>query len=65
MLEKNIPLPGPSKYPFATMEVGDSFAVKGDEAFKARASAYQYGRRFNQKYSVRKNGVGYRIWRTA
>ncbi len=42
-IEKNVPLPTPShKYPFASMEVGDSFLVTDDPTNRVRSAAQAY-----------------------
>lgn len=57
------------KYPFPDMQVWDSFFVPCNKQ-NSRTSAWasQYGKIYNQKYSVRsikENGIliGYRCWR--
>ena len=85
-VEKNIPMPNPTrngvpyyKYPFLTMNVGDSFAVTVDPTtnlnyIKVRSrisvSIYnQYRRKGNdeRKFSCRTDKVNrvIRVWRTA
>lgn len=68
VIEKDVPMPklpsalrvkGSSKYPFARMEVGDSFF----SATNAQSAALRYGRSNNMRFSARKLEVGYRIWR--
>lgn len=77
-IEKGVPMPvrhgghGNSKYPFATMEVGDSFYIPwGDrDRLKIRSvlsnaiSAFQL-RNEPKKFSSRKDESGIRVWRTA
>jgi len=59
-IEKGIEIPdGWSKYPFSKMEVGDSFFVKT----KSGKSAYMYSKRHGMRFTVRKEGDGFRIWR--
>ncbi len=72
-IEKNVPLPGsgagrPSKYPFADMEVGDSFLVaegpsSGHLGYNARNAAKNFGVRHGMKFSVKQTEGGVRIWR--
>lgn len=69
-IEKNIPLKhGRSrKYPFGDMEVGDSFLVniKNDpknDRHNLSSTASYFGIRNNKKFSVRKDGDGFRVWR--
>lgn len=74
-IEKNVPMPVNAagsktsrgrkcKYPFADMEVGDSFEVL-DGAYVVGSAAGAYGRRHNMKFTYRVvNGVA-RVWRVA
>lgn len=68
VIEKNIPLPkgtpnkGYSKYPFAEMQVGDSFLFSGP-AGRIRSAVSQHSRRHGGKFSVRIEGRGFRVWR--
>lgn len=67
--DKHIPIPGPSRetYPFGQMSVGDSFMVVDATWIKnIRSAAYMHSRRHpGVKFTVRKYGDGWRIWRTA
>lgn len=70
-IEKNIPIgkvEGRTKYPFARMEVGDSFFAKGDKkkvnsvtvaaaTFKKNNAGYNF--------TCRTNNEGVRVWRIA
>jgi len=67
-IDKNIEKPrhAYNKYPFADMQIGDSFAVNrvdysGINAF--RNSTYIAGRRLGVKFSTLKTESGYRCWR--
>ena len=62
-IEKGIPVPpGRARYPFAEMEVGDSFVA--DET--AAASARVWGRRKDVKFRQVKIGQNqFRVWRIA
>lgn len=73
-IDKNVPTPSSWKqrkleYPFASMEVGDSFYV-ADGSNSERYRIYSAGYYFNDKYgkkwkfTVRKDGDGFRVWRT-
>ena len=69
-IEKGIPLPTRGavrrKYPWAEMEVGDSFAAKFSSAGSAYATAKTGGLRNNMKFTARRiEGDEYRIWRIA
>ena len=72
-IEKDVPMPtrtrnGGSKYPFAEMQVNDSFFVEaiGQASERRMYSAIQsYRRRFPEvKMSLRKVDGGLRVWRT-
>jgi hypothetical protein len=67
-IEKGVPFAAPnyaSKWPFAKMEVGDSFLVPLELKSKCVNSASQFGGRNNMKFSIRKTPDGYRCWRIA
>jgi hypothetical protein len=64
LIEKNVVLK--SLWPFAKMEVGDSFVVPD---YAKRASVYiaakRFGDKHGMKFATRKTPEGsYRIWRT-
>jgi hypothetical protein len=64
VVEKNIPLPsrkGNAKYPWATMEVGDSFLcpTKPANAHSLANSASKNGK----KFTARTTADGCRVWR--
>jgi len=71
VVEKSIQHPGGvrrgwGRYPWETMEVGDSFLVPEDVAIdSARSGATIAGRKHNRKFSIRKTDNGYRCWRIA
>lgn len=51
-VEKNIPVP--RKYPFAEMQVGDSFEVpEGTKRTTVNVAAKRYGMMHNMKFTVR------------
>ena len=68
-IQRNIPIPQAERkmlYPFAAMEVGDSFAVDGDKKVCATVSAavYKYKRENpGKKFTVRTSDAGIRVWR--
>lgn len=74
-IEKGIPVASDGrerqhKYPFAEMEVGDSFFVdnvqSGDKTYVSISSASRgYGYRHNKKFKQRSENNGVRIWRIA
>ena len=67
-IEKHIPMPtSRSIYPFADMEVGDSFFVPKNDIVGTRVSvAISYYKKKNPKksFATRKDENGMRIWRT-
>ena len=68
-IEKGVPVPiqvpPNKKFPFDEMSPGDSFGLSADEHKGTRAAAYAYGKVKGQKFTVRKNGAGYRCWRVS
>ena len=55
------------KYPFHAMKVGDSFEITDNKLYTTTAmSAYQHGRRYNKKFSIKKDSEkgSVRCWRT-
>jgi hypothetical protein len=71
-IDKHIPLPkpvgvgSPSKYPYRSMNVGDSFLYpKGVGIVAARSSANHAASRTNWKFSLRQTEQGIRCWRIA
>lgn len=63
-VDKNVPYRGrPARYPFASMDVGDSFLVTDAAWLNARTCAYSYGRRHNMKFKSKAEGRHLRIWR--
>lgn len=73
-IEKNVPMAErgsahrgrPAKYPWAEMEVGDSFFSPSDGATAAtmRAGAQKAGKRLGFTFAVRLVEGGVRVWRT-
>lgn len=67
-IDKKIPYPEiPSsyrnRYPFRSMNVGDSFALGTDELLHVRTASAWFGRRNDMKFSTRKHDGAYRCWR--
>lgn len=68
-IEKGIPIPeqnysgkrGKPHYPFAEMEVGDSF---WSPRATVRTAAFAFGARQDRSYVTREVDGGYRVWRT-
>ena len=57
--------PARDKYPFARMEVGDSFLIINPDWVKnLRSAAHMYAKRHpGVKFTVRRHGAGWRVWR--
>jgi len=72
-VEKGIPVPerkgrgNEPRYPFADMEVGDSFAMDCDYLLekRLRGAAAQWSRRNGQRMTVRREGNQCRVWRVS
>ena len=63
-IEKNIPIPKPrNKYPFALMDVGDSFFVPGKTASHLSGSIGNAMRITSGKFVTRNIDGGVRVWR--
>lgn len=61
-IDKDIPIP--RRYPFADMEVGDSFLLAPDmKRIPTTVAALRYGDRHNMKFTVRQVPEGFRCWR--
>ncbi len=56
--------PRESKYPWASMEVGDSFEVAGKTTKNFGTACYAAGKRLGKKFAARATDTGVRVWRT-
>jgi len=70
IIDTHVPLPVVNtrqKYPFAKMQVGDSFAVADERgARNARAAAGMFARRNEgTAFTCRKTEGGWRLWRVS
>lgn len=63
MIDKDIPLPSRARYPFAELEVGDSFTVPMDRAHSCRNRACVHAGKTGRKYTTRRQGDVLRVWR--
>jgi len=70
-IDKGVPMPPRRRgagrnrvYPFAEMEVGDSFFHEGS-ASSVEAAASNYARRSGKRFAARYIDGGVRIWRIA
>jgi len=70
-VEKGIPIPNfrtaprQGKYPWRTMEVGDSFYVENTTSERFGPQAREAGIRTGRSFTIRKFENGVRVWRTA
>ena len=53
------------KYPWHSMQVGDSFFVADFTVSSFCSTAYSAGRRHGKKYTLRSMDGGVRVWRLA
>ena len=70
-IRSDVPLPTPrgrgvreSKYPFAEMNVGDSFVVTDKTARTVRSAVAAFQKKFTAKFAVRTTDEGIGVWRT-
>lgn len=64
-IEKGVPVPpGRDKYPWADMDVGDSFFVATDKVENFKRNVYAKNRN-GKMFTARAEGNGVRVWRTA
>jgi hypothetical protein len=67
-IDKGIPAPSKerSRYPFADMEVGDSFLIPDMKTSAEISSAVSYRKnRYREDYVCRSTEGGLRVWRIA
>ena len=62
-LDHAVPLPVPSKYPFAEMSIGDSFSIDYEDYHRVTSAACDYGKRHGVKFTTRTTKNECRIWR--
>lgn len=53
------------KYPFGEMDVWDAFDLPESLHKNITTAAHNYGKYYDKKFSIRKNGEGYRCQRIA
>lgn len=64
-VSKDIPMPDlKRKYPYATMEVGDSFFVTGIKLQLVCNYNYRFSKKLRFKFIARQEDDGIRVWRT-
>ena len=66
-IDKNVtpPAKGRTVYPFAQMEIGDSFMAPGIAPRTLYQAAFSYSRRHGGKFSTRAENDGARCWKIA
>lgn len=65
-IDKGIPVPSKNRWPFGSLEVGDSFAAPDTSRSAVASAMYQYKKRHGGAFLLRKTESGeYRVWRTA
>lgn len=68
-IEKGVPITGSRgvkgswKYPFANMQIGDSFVVPDCPRDRIDGAIYKARRVLGWSFAKRKEGTGYRVWR--
>jgi hypothetical protein len=63
-IEKNIPLPGPSKYPLMEMKVGESFIVPKDDFQGVRGAIQKVQKAYKMRFTTRREDSSIRVWRS-
>lgn len=63
-IDKGVPIPETCTYPVSLLEVGDSFWVAGNKRNSVMAITARVSRRSNKRFISRKDGDGFRFWRT-
>lgn len=66
-IDRNIPVPSRNtRYPFAEMQVGDSFFVPAKKVGTLLSASYAFRKKsdaFDRKFCARAENYGARIWR--
>jgi hypothetical protein len=63
-VEKGVPIPSNRPtYPFAQLQVGDSFAAPLAKHGSLRTLATWYGKEWSRRFVCRRAGKGVRVWR--
>jgi hypothetical protein len=65
-VSKSVPLPEPRRrYPYKSMEVGDSFLVPEGKLQVVCNANYRAGKQLERKFIARRENDGVRVWRMA
>ena len=63
-IEKDVPMPGPSKYPLLQMKIGDSFLAPKNEYAGLRSAVQKTQREHKYRFTTRQDEDSIRVWRT-
>jgi hypothetical protein len=63
-IEKNVPMPGPSKYPLVDMKIGDSFATSRGDFQGVRGAIQKLQKASKLRFVTRQDGECIRVWRS-
>ena len=64
-VDKTVPLPeGKKRYPYASMDIGDSFFVVEGKLQVVCNANYRASKRLGMQFIPRKEPEGVRVWRT-
>jgi len=65
-VEKSVPLPeGKKRYPYASMDIGDSFFVGAGKLQVVCNANYRASKRLGMQFIARKEPEGIRVWRVS
>jgi hypothetical protein len=65
-VEKSVPLPeGKKRYPYASMDIGDSFFVGAGKLQVVCNANYRASKRLGMQFIARKEVEGVRVWRVS
>ena len=65
-VEKSVPLPEAKKrYPYASMDIGDSFFVDAGKLQVVCNANYRASKRLGMQFIARKEVEGVRVWRVS
>jgi hypothetical protein len=63
-IEKNVPLPTKTMYPFMEMHVGDSVLIPGKKRQSVAMAIHNAQLRTGARFATRQTDDGVRVWRT-
>lgn len=62
-IEKNVPLPETTEYPFASMQIGDSFQGLPEQREATQSAAWYWQKKLKMEFTFRITSRGFRCWR--